>query len=86
MDYKIVSEHQAEALQREVQAWIDKGWQPIGGVAVCVTGDGRGGDYWLHQQAMTSTRESREAAAFERDYCIALERRVIELRQERQGA
>ena len=67
MEYKIVSENLAEHLVREVQAWIDKGWQPIGGVAVCVTGDGRGGDYWLHQQAMTSTRESRAAAARARD-------------------
>ena len=59
MKYKIVIETRADLLEKAVQEWIDKGWMPLGGASVCVTDNGRGGDSWLHQQAMTFTPDSR---------------------------
>ena len=53
MQYKVVFEDRADLLENAVQRWIDLGWLPIGGASVCVTDNGRGGDSWFHQQAMT---------------------------------
>ena len=68
MQYKVVIEERADLLEKSVQDLIDKGWMPLGGASVCVTDNGRGGDSWMHQQALTSTAQSREAAAKARDY------------------
>ena len=51
--YKIVIEERADLLEKAVQQCMNEGWLPLGGASVCVTSDGRGGDSWLHQQAMT---------------------------------
>jgi hypothetical protein len=52
MQYKIVIKIRADLLEKAVQELIDEGWIPFGGASVCVTNYGRGGDSWLHQQAM----------------------------------
>ena len=51
--YKIVIEERVDLLEKSVQQCMKEGWLPLGGASVCVTSDGRGGDSWLHQQAMT---------------------------------
>ena len=51
--YKIVIEERSDLLEKAVQQCMNEGWLPLGGASVCVTSDGRGGDSWLHQQAMT---------------------------------
>ena len=69
MEYKIVVESHSEWLEKSVQELIKKGWQPLGGVSVCVIADVSRRVAWA--QAMTSTQQTREAATLARDYLTA---------------
>lgn len=60
MDYRILSGRNSEELEKKVQNMLDRGWSPCGGP----TFDSRSGE--MHQ-ALTSTTESRKAAALGRD-------------------
>lgn len=61
MDYKILSGKDSDELQRKVQNALDHGWSPCGGIAF----DTRSGELY---QAVTSSTDSRVAAARARDY------------------
>ena len=58
MDYQIVTGYGTHALELKVNQWLDRGWMLVGGVAV----EAPNGYTALYSQAMTSTKESREAA------------------------
>ena len=60
MDYKIAYGRDASDLERRVNELIALGWSPLGGVALHQRGE--------FFQAMSSTQQSREAAARARDY------------------
>jgi phage protein D len=61
LQYELLEANNAETLQRKVNDRIDKGWKPLGGASVAVA---EGWDYpFIFTQAMTSTSESRKAAA-----------------------
>jgi hypothetical protein len=59
--YKVVYGSEMSYLERSVQELIRMGWVPHGGVAVPGGNDG-------YYQAMTSTKQGREAAAAAFDY------------------
>lgn len=59
MDYKIVVGYGPNELALKVNELLDRGWTPTGGVAVEPASNGC---MALYSQAMTSTKESREAA------------------------
>lgn len=60
MEYKIVYGRDASDLERRVNELIALGWVPIGGIALQQCGE--------FFQTMSSTTQSREAAARARDY------------------
>ena len=69
MEYVIEFADRSDLLENAVAERLVRGWSPSGGVSVCVLqGDARTDDHFVWAQAMTSTRESREAAAKARDY------------------
>ena len=77
MDYQILTATTAKELAALVNAQISRGWVPCGGVAASAYyaswGNERKGyteseERTEYAQALTSTSESREAAARARDY------------------
>jgi hypothetical protein len=48
MKYLIVEATSAQALQQNVQKYLDDGWQPLGGLAVATYGMGQ----WWYYQAL----------------------------------
>jgi hypothetical protein len=60
MDYQIATGYGALELALKVNALLDRGWMPVGGLAVEPASNGC---VALYSQALTSTRDSREAAA-----------------------
>ena len=65
MDYQIATGYGPSELALNVNELLDRGWTPAGGIAV----EPALNEYAaLYSQALTSTKESREAAARERDY------------------
>lgn len=65
MGYQIATGYGAAELALAVNRLLDRGWTPVGGVAVEPPGNGYAA---LYSQAMTSTKESRETAARLHDY------------------
>ena len=65
MDYQIATGYGPSELAMQVNELLDRGWAPAGGVAVEPAANGHAA---LYSQALTSTKESREAAARSRDY------------------
>lgn len=65
MDYHIATGYGPSELALKVNELLDRGWTPAGGVAVEPASEGYAARY---SQALTSTKESREAAARARDY------------------
>lgn len=65
MDYQIATGYGPSELVLKVNELIDLGWTPAGGIAV---EPASGGYVAVYSQTMTSTKESREAAAHARDY------------------
>jgi hypothetical protein len=65
MDYQIATGYGPSELALKVNELLDRGWTPAGGVAVEPASDAFAA---LYSQALTSTKESREAAARVRDH------------------
>ena len=65
MDYQIATGYGPSELALRVNELLDRGWKPVGGVAVEPPSNGYAA---LYSQALTSTKESREAAARAHDY------------------
>jgi hypothetical protein len=77
MDYKILTDSTTAGLEAKVNENIARGWVPRGGVSASAyfahwTNERKGyeesEERAEYAQAMTSTKESREAAARVRDY------------------
>lgn len=48
MKYLVVEANSADELQRQVQQYIEQGWEPLGGLSVATYGAGT----WWYYQAM----------------------------------
>ena len=54
MEYKIIeAKDDARKLQKEVNKQIAEGWEPLGGVAVCVSALDQ---YWYYQAMVKKSR------------------------------
>lgn len=59
MKYSVICEETLPELETEVAIYIGDGWEPLGGIAVCLepSNDGDGGEYQkpYYYQAMIET-------------------------------
>ena len=72
MDYRIATGYGVSELALRVNELLDRGWTPVGGVAV---EPASGGYAAVYSQALTSTRESREAFSGTRTAGVRMVRR-----------
>lgn len=63
MKYLVVEAASADELQSDVQAYIDEGWEPLGGLAVATYGAGT----WWYYQAMIRPPRARTTEKHEEE-------------------
>jgi hypothetical protein len=63
MRYRVVEAQSAQALQGKVQDFIDRGWEPLGGLAVGTYAAGA----WWYYQALVKSAEGATPIDVEED-------------------